>query len=234
MVVAATLVPAEHRPVADITERDRLRIIRGSDLAGSETDYRDHLPTHKPDVRSVFVGTETLDRPLWIRRHDAKPLWSEALHMREQLRVQAELNDRPRVRLARQLGVGDLVGPITQRAGACGPLEQVGAAKPWRRSQRTLHDHVYAGAHGLLGRTQRIFVLPEMAEIGDAEPAITQAFHVRLLMVDAALLDDLQDRVIAIHALSRARGDLHIQGCPMPAAKEVGEVGRGDGQTPGS
>jgi hypothetical protein len=67
---------------------------------------------HPTVVRQVVLDAVTvwLEANAW--RHHVHPLRELTLHLREQVRVEAQLEQCPSARLARELRVVRLVGPI--------------------------------------------------------------------------------------------------------------------------
>ena len=63
------------------------------------------------------------------------------LHLGQQVGVERELQHVLRVRLALQLGVGDLVGPGPERRRPLDPLEEVAPAAPGAAGERALEHH---------------------------------------------------------------------------------------------
>jgi hypothetical protein len=67
------------------------------------------------------------------------PLGRPPLQTREQIRVQAQLNDKRRLRLSGELGVNDLIAVVAKgRARHANAFEEIGEPSPAAVSERTL------------------------------------------------------------------------------------------------
>ena len=79
------------------------------------------------------------------RHDDVHVLWHEALHLSQQVGVQAKLENRSRLRLARQLGLNRLVRPAPEGTRRIVDAAQdVDSSRPALVGKRALHDHPYA------------------------------------------------------------------------------------------
>ena len=161
VIVGAPLVPALAKPVADLAVIDRIGIVGRRHLIVVERHRRQHSATNAPEIRRVVVNAI---RVLSLRRHHVELLGPSALRRGEHLRVQPELEDRPRACLARELGVGNLVRPAPQHARFIDPKHHIGLAEPAPVAQGTLHDDIRSGAYRL-DRLLSELVAPQLAEV---------------------------------------------------------------------
>src|SRR5438093_4807145 len=117
VIVRAPLPVASRPPAADLAVRARLGIGPGT-WRVARIHRLFQPPAHEPVVGEVIVDPVGLEREVRPPRHDVHVDRSEALDLAQQLRVEAELEDGPRLGLARELGVERLVGPRTEIARA--------------------------------------------------------------------------------------------------------------------
>jgi hypothetical protein len=99
--------------------------------------------------------------PLAVPGDDDQLPWPGALEPRHLLGVGRELDQSRRLGPSRQLGVGHVVGPRTERRGGVGPHQEVGVAPPPAVEEGGLEDDVDPGPHEGegpgLGRRQRLW-----------------------------------------------------------------------------
>src|SRR6185503_13138551 len=91
------------------------------------------------------------DRPRAAAEGDVHPLRLAPLDPRELVHVRADLEERARLRGARELGVHDLVAPGPESARHLHAYEEVRVAEPAAVEERGLVDDVVAAADGRLG-----------------------------------------------------------------------------------
>ena len=80
---------------------------------------------------------------------DVDQLGLNSLDSREQLAVEAELEDEVGLGATRELGVGDLVAPLTEIGGAINSEKEVGVTSQVVIEEGRLVDHLGAGSHCL-------------------------------------------------------------------------------------
>ena len=149
VVVVVALVVAHPPPVAQVALLAGLRVGR------LPVRHRRRQPRlHALVVGAVVVDAVGLGRVVAARRHHHHPLGPASLHSGQQVGVQAQLQQRPRLGLLRQLGVGDLVvvvaestvarvaGAVSVGAGRVDPQQEVGPAAPAVVVQGRLRDHL--------------------------------------------------------------------------------------------
>ena len=102
---------------------------------------------HEPVVGRVIGEPIAFGLKVMVRRDDVRFLRLAALQALEQARVHAELEDRARACLRRELRVRDLVRPVAEIARARDLAQEIGAAVPAVVGERRLVDDVRAGAH---------------------------------------------------------------------------------------
>ncbi len=143
MVVHAPPRLALLRPVADVTVGDGLRIGAGQRV-GRQVRFEPAARPCGSRPRSRPPGTSPA-RPSGRAPGACAP--ESALHVRQQVRVERDLQHRARLRLAGQLRVHDLVGPVPEIAANRYAEQKVGLPEPVSVEQDTLEDHVRARLH---------------------------------------------------------------------------------------
>ena len=121
----------------------------------------------------------------------------DPLHLGQQVGIERELQHMLRVRLALQLGVGDLVGPGPERRRPVDPLEEVAPAAPGAAGQRPLEHHLGAPLERRAGRRDALrqrHALPD--DLDDAPARGPQPRQVARLVGVAVALQEL--RVLAV------------------------------------
>ena len=261
VVVRAPLRLAHDDPAADVAVLDRLGVRRDRRIGGwrgvpAEPDGGLEVGLDAAVVGHVVVDPQRVRGTLPAAEHDVERLRLHALDRRQLLDVRADLEDRRGLDVAGELGVRDLVVPRAERAvGLAGdvvaPQEEVRVAAPGAVEERRLVDDVGAGAHRgdrLLGgrsqvragvpRRRRRWVVerrdggPVLVDLDHAQAAVAQVLEVALLVLDAALRDEVDRRVVADRLLDEPgeRGALERE--PVVAGEVADEVGGGiDGTT---
>ena len=145
MVVGEAALVAGGAPAADLTVGDRLGVGVGQPVG----------ERGKEGVADVAeVGGELGEAEgmfLAVAEDDVDALRLDALHGRQQLAVEAELDDEVGLGAAGELGVGDLVAVLAELGGAVDAKEEVGVAAQPLAQEGRLVDHLGADAHRLLG-----------------------------------------------------------------------------------
>jgi len=212
-------------PATDVAMLGRLGI-RG-EVGSRERSFEFAL--HEPVVRTVVVEPVALGHEVMVRRYDARALGSSTLQLLEQMRVDAQLQDRACARLRRELGVGHFIRPRPELAGLAGLQNKIGAAIPALVAERRLIDDVGTVAH----RRERCvdaFLAWRRADLDDAELLRAQVLEIRRLVLAPALGEQLDDRVVAVRPAGAAFGHGEIELTQMRAAQMIREVGRGEPQ----
>ncbi len=117
--------------------------------------------------------------------HDGDALRPHALQMLEHLRVRAELEQEVRLRVARELRIGDLVAEGAELRRPRDAVKEIGIAREVPMAERALVDDVAPGAHRL---ERRAMPGLEVAELARRLPHVasrsTQRRDVALLVRD--------------------------------------------------
>ena len=217
--IVTPLPPTANLAVGDRGWIDLLTLCVPNELDQSTADQT---------VVGVEVGEpKRLPRKALSRLHHVHARRLPPLDHPQQVGIQAQLQDRPTPRLLRQLGVDDVVGPITQVAGFVDPDQDVGVAVEASIAQVGLDDDVGARASGFEGASV-VVLASELAQIDDAQRALAEMIDVGLLVVDAALLQQLERRVTPDGFLELADPDQAIEPSQVLAGQMVGEVGGGE------
>ncbi len=140
VVVRVPLRLAARQEVADLAVRDRQRV--GRRLRGEPAQ---EALAHAPVVGTEVDGPERL--ALARAEQHVHPLRLAPLDARDLLGVEAELEDVRRLRVPRELRVGDLVAPRAEVGRRVDALEEVREPAPAAVEQDGLVDDVDAGAH---------------------------------------------------------------------------------------
>ena len=227
MVVVPAALDALGRPAADVAVLDGLGIGLGRRIGGP------HLVRHRreesvagaPVVRHVVVDAQPLHGPGAAAERDVQPLRADALDPFELVDVRADLQDRARLDVAGELGVGDLVvvrAPDRRPIRVVDPQQEVGVAAPRPVEERRLVDDVGAGGHrgdrfGGRGSQSVALILdrPVRFDLDRRASRRLQVGEVALLVLEAALADDVELGIVAHRPLDEVG-----QGGPL----ELGEV----------
>ena len=153
MVISTPLLFASLSPAAHVTVLDGLRIELGARLLGHRTI---EASPHVPVVGTVIGGPKRFWFVVRPRGDHVGALGCEALHRSDEVRVEAQLQNRTPLRLLRKLGVDNLVRPRTETTRYGRLSENIRPAAPAIRLQNTLDHNVRTRAHridGLLSST---------------------------------------------------------------------------------
>ncbi len=257
VVVVAPADAAHRAPAADVAVLDRLRVGAGGRVGdrrrgvAAQADGRLELRLHAPVVGHVVVDPELVRGALAPAEDDVQVLGLPALDGRQLLDVGADLEDRRRLDVAGELGVGDLVVPRPQRGvrltgGVAAAEEEVGVAAPGPVEERRLVHDVRAAAHRgdrLLGRGAQLGTgvarrrladglerrdgRPVLVDLDDPEPRLAEVLEVPLLVLDAALRDEVDGGIVADRLADEAREGRALELEPVVAGEEPDEIGRG-------
>ena len=220
MIVGAPPLVARAPPPAYVALRYRLRVGVLAAIAANASLQRS---LDQPVVGKEIVEAEALRREVVARRHDVHQLGRQSLDVGDDLRVQAELEDRPTAGFPSQLCVHDLVGVGPEPARTIHASQNIGASKPAPILEGWLHDHVMPGPHRGDGRLEAV-VRRVRAHIKDAEPVPTQGVQVLSLVFEAALLQHFEQRVVPDRRDDLSPGGPLVQPRQMLAAEVVGQV----------
>ena len=191
VVVRPTLLGTVGDPRTDLTVLDRLRIAFRGHVARRPQHRRRQLIPHETEVGRVVVHAEDVLGMIGIRRDDAEELRRAALRDGQHVGVETKLEDRTGAGLARELGVGDFVGPGTELAGSRDLQQYVGASEPLPLHQGTLDDDAGASVHRFGGLDDCVEWVLKVFEIGDGAAGGLQGRYVRLLVFEAASVKEL-------------------------------------------
>ena len=171
-------------------------------------------------------------RPRAVAELDMGVLGRDPLHLGQQVGVERELQHVLRVRLALQLGVGDLVGPGPERRRPLDPLEEVAPAAPGAAGERALEHHLGAPLERRAGRRDALrqrHALPD--DLDDAPARGPQPRQVARLVGVAVALQEL--RVLAV--LARRGPPSHhprqVERRRVGASGKAHQVGSGEKDT---
>ena len=157
-----------------------------------------------------------------------KVLRHPSLNRADDVRIRAELQNRPAARLLGELGVHDFVGPVAKRARRRNSHEDVGVAGPNAIGEGGLDDDLGAARHGVAGlRDSRVGELV-LAEVDDLQALAAKGRHVRALVLVAARSQDLQEVVVRLRRLHLPARDGKLQRRQVRASEMIREVGRGE------
>jgi hypothetical protein len=200
VVVAVPARLAEREEVAQRAVVDWIGIGGDRSRRGlSPLDERRQPLFHPPEVGGEVGGAERLDRAR--AEHDVHPLREAPLDPLELVRVEGELQDRSRLRVASQLRVPRLVRERAEHGRLVDADEEVGDAAPAGEGQHALVDDLGAGAKrdlGAGGRGGEAVVL--QFDLDDLTPLVPQPGEVRLLVLVALPPDQLGLRVLALRS----------------------------------
>jgi hypothetical protein len=223
VIVERSPLAAGPGPAADGAMLDRLGIVGARQRVVRHRNGGKHALEHQAEVRGVLVEPVRLRLD---RRYHLKALGAHSLRRRQHLRVQPELEDRPGLRLARELGVGDLVGPVAERARSGNALKNVGISEPGAISQCALDYDIRAVAHRLERRRHPSIRIAGIPQLDDGPPLGSELVHVPRLVVESSLPEHPQQGVVvARRRRVRAERGTHVEGGAMTAGEEAGEVG---------
>ena len=188
------------------------------------------LPGHQPVVGRV-VGEAEGDRlPLDSPQGEVHLGGRPALDFAQQLRVHAELENGRGLGVAGQLGVPDLVAPVSEAAGLGDPHEEVGGPQPLSVEEHRLVDDIGPGAHRIesevppLGQTLAEGQPGVLVEPHDFNPVGLQGLQEALLVELASLGNPVQHRVFAHRPFQMSRDRGALEAGQVPAFQESHKV----------
>ena len=154
------------------------------------------------------------------------------------LDVGADLEQRRRLDVARQLGVDDLVAPLAEGAGAINAQEEVGQPEPPPVEERGLVDHVVAPPDRLLRRGSRRTqpletlrarqVVPAGIDAGDAPALCFERCQIAGLVLEAALGDQVDLRIEPDRPVDQTGHRRELQADQVLARQIADQIGRGE------
>ena len=237
MVVLAATDGALGRPTTDGAVIDRVgvraeRRERGRIVSG----HRRQEPSADAAVVShEVVDAEAFDRPGATSKGDVHPFGIHPLDGDEQVHVGADLEDGAGLDMPGELRVGDLVVPWPERRRSrrvVDAQEEVGVATPPPIEERRLVDDIRPRdhrRHGLCGRGSQPFpVVLDRAVETDSHGGPTLDSKVRQeppLVLEAALPDDVQLRVVAHRPLDEPRQRRAFELCQVLTGQIGNEIG---------
>ena len=202
VVLVAPLLPAALAPTAHAAVLDRLRrAFYGEDLAAIEK--RLELARDEPVVGGVVGDAEGDRLTLHAAEGEVHLLRLYSLQVRHHVGVEAQLQDRRRLRVTGELRVPDLVAPVAKVAGPRHAPQEVGVAEPVAVEEHRLEDDFSAPPHrreGLVapaGAALLVWQVLVPTDLDDGEPLVSQRLQELLLVLDAPLLDAVEHLVFA-------------------------------------
>ena len=226
MVVSSPLLAAHARPWADVAVVHRLRIVRRRKDVVVLPDRLLQPPADQTKVGGIVVYPIFVNWRSCVWRDDIETLRPAALRAREHLAVESELKDGPATRLARELGIGDLVCPITERAWRLNLQQNVWAAVPIPILERALNDGVGSCAHGIHRARNRLGSVLAGREIDEMTTGAFKRFDVLALVLKAAREEGFKDRIVEVRTGPFTVGFAKFQRRAVAAVQEVGKVRR--------
>ena len=217
-------------------------------VVAREPDRGAELRLHPPVVGHEVVHALAIGRTRPAAEHDVEVLRLAALDRRELLHVRADLEDRPGLHMTRELRVRDLVVVGTEGAvGLAGFVvtaeEEVRVAAPSPVEERRLVDDVRPAPHrvqclggglaelgaGIPGRRHlagpgRGDRRPVLLDLDDPAALGHEVVEVALLVLEAALRDELDARVVADRLRDEANHRRPLERKPVPAREEPDEI----------
>ena len=196
-------------------------------------------PGLEASLRRAVVGGvvgELVDVRGAVARHDGDRLGWDALGLLEQVRVDAHLDDGRGLDPPGQLRVGDVVAVLAEHGRPIvAPEQEVRVAAPAAVEERRLEDHVGARPHRLdglvVGRAQLGRRRGDASRHLDDGPAgRLELGDVQALVLVAALLEELELRVVAERLLDLAARTRQLERDEVVALEEADEVRGADDQ----
>ena len=133
--------------------------------------------------RAVALG-----RKARARRHDMHVFGHSSLNGRQQVGIQAELQDCRALSFPCELGVDDFVGPRAQHASYFDALEDIGPSCPAVAQKSSLHDHGRAGAHSFDRLVYPRLIYPAGSiDLDHFVSGLTQVLHVGVLVCETPI-----------------------------------------------
>ena len=145
------------------------------------------------------------------------------MQLGQELSVETELNQRRAAGFFRELRLDRLVSPITEPTLAGDAKKDVGPSRPRAVLEPSLNDDVRAFAHRgerLVERRRSPF------DLNDALPRSREVLDVRPLVIQTALLKNLDHRVVEERPLRQPVRLEPLERHEMAAREEVRQVGR--------
>ncbi len=228
VVVGLALLVADGAPAADLAMRDRLGV--GASLAVRER--REERGSDPAEVGGELGEAEGALLP--VAEDDVDPLGLDALHRRQQLAVEAELQDEVGLGAAGELGVGDLVAEVAQLRRAVDAEEEVGVAAQSVAEEGRLVDDLGAAAHRLLGASDGIEQggtrAVAVGDLGDLPSLGLQRLQVAPLELVALAGEQLRVGPALGLCLQLAARMSQVERRQVRAGEEVVEVARREDQ----
>ena len=113
---------------------------------------------------------------------DVHVLRHSALHLGQQIGVQAELDNRSRLCLAREFGLDRLVRPTPEGAWGVDTAQDVDSPRPALVGKRPLNDHPCTLFHGHKRFGDRLVRNPDAINSDDVKASLCQMLNIRRFM----------------------------------------------------
>ena len=198
------------RPATDVAVLDRLRVCRRGRIGRRRLvgERGQESVACAAVVGHVVVDTQPLDGPGTPAEGDVEPLRLHALDAFQLVDVGADLEDRARLHVARQLGVRDLVvvrAPAGRAVGRVDAEQEVGVAAERPIEEGRLVDHVVrrraiasmVAAAAARSWSPRSAMEPSCSISTATRPSRAQVGQEARFVLEAALADDVELRIVA-------------------------------------
>ncbi len=223
MVVLAAARVAYRPPLTDIAVLDGLGI-GGKLLFRGDNPFKARF--HEAVIREEVVQAKGLGLELSSRCDDVHALRQNALYLRQELRIHAQLEDRSAPCLTCELRVDDFVGPVAQITRFVHLEQDVRPAVPAAIFQVGLRDNRGTSPY----RIQRPLeprVVVEAVLVGKKFVALPfQISEICGFMPEPALDENIDGRIVPIGALELTTCGKKIEKRQMPACQVLRQVAR--------
>ena len=222
VVVGLSLRVAGGAPATDLAVRNRLGV--GAPLAVSK-----RREERCPDPAKVGGELSEAKRAFLLVAEDyVDALGLDALGRRQQLAVEAELQNEVGLGAARELGVGDLVAEVAQLRRAVDAEEKVGVAAQSIPEEGRLVDDLAAAAHRLLSASDSV-KQGGLGAISSGDLGDLAAFGFQRIQVSQLELVSLTGEQLGAGSALGLRLQLaarmgQVEGRQMGTGKEVVEI----------
>ena len=222
MVIRAAACIAVLTPAADIAVQFGVGI--GLRLVASRhRGFKAAL--YQPVIRKEVTRPISLRFEVRPGHDNIDELRYDSLHLRYQIRIQAQLQNARAARFPGQFCVDDLVGPRSEVAWRVDAPEYVGPTAPAFVYQDALADN-----RGAIPHRGRCFVsrFPVQADVPDLDNLVTrvlQVIEIGLLVLVSACAKDIAQRVPVSGLGALTSCDRGVQSSEMRATQMTGQVG---------
>ena len=225
MIVLDPALLAHRVPSADLAVGDRFGVrLGGLDRRGQRLlDLGFEVMPHETEVSAELGEAVTLGLEIAPGDDDSQHLRFSPLELGQEIRVETELDQRRATGLLGELGLDRLVSPWTEAALAVHANQDVGPSRPHAVLEPSLNDDVPAIAHRADGIVERGRTMP--VDLDDAARRTRDVLDVRPLVLQAALLENFEHRVVGDRSPRQAVGSQPLERGEMAAREEVGEIG---------